>query len=108
MSAYSENFRLIDWSGFKPAPKQAQTEERGKAFYFVPDIAPFVSPMSGKVLSSRKQVRHEERGYGVRQCGELSKVEHFDNTRLKPVTVRERALEQAFGRAIEKTGFRGD
>ena len=102
---YAKNFAEIDWSGFKPSPPKRVAEERGKAAYFMPDITPFVSPMSGRVLSSRNQVRHEERGYGVRQCGELNKVEHFDNTRLKPMATNERALERAFKTALEKTGM---
>ncbi len=107
MSAYSENFKLIDWSNFKPTPsKRDAAVKHGDAAYYMPDIAPFVSPMSGKVLSSRKQVKHEERGYGVRQCGELDKVSDFDPYKNKPQMVNERALERAFGIALEKHGLR--
>ncbi len=106
MSAYSENFKLIDWSGFKPTRTKRAEESKDAAPYYMADIKPFVSPLSGKVLSSRKQVRHEERGYGARQCGELNKVSDFDPYRLKPQTTNERALERAYGQALEKLGMR--
>lgn len=106
MSAYSDNFKNIDWSGFKPTKRQVQTEERGKAPYVMPDITPFRSPLSGKVLSSRKQVQHEERGYGARQCGEMKTAEEFNNFKAKPQVTNERALERAYGQALEKLGMR--
>ncbi len=69
----------------------------------MPDIKPFVSPLSGKVLSSRKHVQHEERGYGVRQAGELRKPEDFKSH--KPVEINDRRLERAFQIGLEKTGL---
>jgi hypothetical protein len=104
MSAYSENFKLIDWSGFRPMPPKPVEDRKSTGPYFMPDITPFVSPMSGKVLSSRKQVQHEERGYGVRQAGELRHDINNFNSR-KPVEVNERALEKAFQVGLEKTGL---
>ena len=105
MSTYSDNFREIDWSGFKPTPSKRAAEKRATGPMYIPDIKPFVSPMSGKVLSSRKQVQHEERGYGVRACGELKNVSDFDNTK-REVRVNERGLERAFGTALDKLGMR--
>ncbi len=102
MGAYSENFRLIDWSGFKPTPSKPP-EDKGNVFYFMPDIVPFRSPLSGKVLSSRKQVQHEERGYGVRQAGELRKPEDFASH--KRPEINERKLDQAFREGLGKVGL---
>ena len=103
--AYAKNFAEIDWSGFKPTPSKRATKDIGVGPMYMPDIKPFVSPMSGKVLSSRKQVQHEERGYGVRQCGELDKVSDFDNTQ-REVKTNERGLERAYGIALDKLGMR--
>ncbi len=102
MSAYSDNFKLIDWSGFKPTPSKP-VEDKGNVFYFMPDIVPFVSPLSGKVLSSRKQVQHEERGYSVRQAGDLRKPEDFHSQ--KAPVINERKLEQAFREGLGKVGL---
>lgn len=103
MSAYSDNFKRIDWSGFKPTPPKPREEPGAAGPYYMADITPFRSPLSGRVLSSRKQVQHEERGYGVRQCGELGKVSDFRSH--KPVEPNERKLEAAFRVGLEKTGL---
>ncbi len=98
---YRDNYKAIKWS--KPKPSQPRVaEEKGKAAYYVPDIAEFVSPMSGRVLSSRKQVQHEERGYGVRQCGELKNASDFDNTGRSRERTNDRAIESAFRKTLEK------
>ncbi len=99
--AYRENFKLIKWARTAKVTVMPD-EEKGKAAYYVPDIKEFVSPMSGRVLSSRKQVQHEERGYGVRQCGELKNVSDFDNTARSRERTNDRAIEKAFRKTLEK------
>ncbi len=101
--AYRENFKLIKWAP-RPEPlviRSARSRE-ANAPYYVPDIKEFVSPMSGRVLSSRKQVQHEERGYGVRQCGELKNASDFDNTGRSRERTNDRAIESAFRKTLEK------
>ena len=58
--------------------KKAAKRGTRQSFMFMPDITPFVSPLSGEELTSRSQVREQERQYGVRQCGELTSTEDFD------------------------------
>jgi hypothetical protein len=41
-----------------------------RAFYVMPDIKEFVSPIDGSLISSRSKLRHHNRGHNVRQCGD--------------------------------------
>lgn len=103
MSAYSDNFALIDWSGFRPTPP-AKRERRGKSTMVMPDIAEFVSPVDYSLISSRSQLRAHERRHGVRQCGELKNAADFNPYTAKSVT-NEKALERSYRQALEKTGW---
>ncbi len=105
MSAYSDNFALIDWSGFKPSAPPKRVEKRGKAPTVMPDIAEFVSPVDYSLISSRSQLRAHERRHGVRQCGELKTAAEFNPYTAKPQVTNEKALERAYRQALEKTGF---
>ena len=58
--------------------KKAARKPNRRSFMFMPDITPFVSPLSGEELTSRSQVRDHERQYEVRQCGELTSTGDFD------------------------------
>jgi hypothetical protein len=49
------------------------------ASYVMADIREFVSPMDGKMVSSRSQLREHEIKHGVRQCGELTSHRDFDS-----------------------------
>jgi hypothetical protein len=96
--SYAENYKLIQWTK-RPEPEviRSARSREANAPYYMPDIKPFVSPMSGKELSSRRQVQHEERGYGVRQCGELKNVSDFDNTK----TARSRNDDPRHGAGLQ-------
>lgn len=100
--AYREGYALIRWTPIKPsAPTQTQ-EQKGKASYFMPDIAEFTSPLNFERITSRSQLREHEKRHGVRQCGELKSAADFDNKRLKPQAPREKALERAYRNALSK------
>ncbi len=107
--AYRDNFKLIKWvERPKPSANTVGSEPSvlgtnyAVAPYYVPDIKEFVSPMSGRVLSSRRQVQHEERGYGVRQCGELKNLSDFDNTARSRERTNDRVIEKAFRKTLEQ------
>jgi hypothetical protein len=101
--SYAENYKQIQWAKRpEPAEIRSARNRAANAPYYMPDITPFVSPMSGKVISSRKHVAHEERGYGVRQCGELKKVSDFDNTKTALARNDDRAMERAFKQALDR------
>lgn len=102
MSAYSDNYKAIKWSPIEVKLPAAPPESRGAGPTYMPDIKEFVSPMSGRVISSRKQVRDEERGYGVRQCGELKNVSDFDNTKRSHERTNDRDIERAYRKALEQ------
>lgn len=99
--AYRDNYKLIKWAKPKAAEPKL-SEERGKAAYYMPDIKEFRSPMSGRLLSSRKQVAHEERGFGVKQCGELKKVEDFDNRKTGASRTNDRQFDEAFRKGLQQ------
>lgn len=102
--AYAENYKLIQWAPLKPsAPKQA--EEKGQGAYFMPDIKEFVSPMSGRLISSRKHLRDEERAYNVKQCGELKAPSDFDNSHRLNEAPNERRVSEAYAAALQKLGL---
>ncbi|MFO1183570.1 MAG: hypothetical protein U1E56_02130 [Bauldia sp.] len=87
MSRYSENYALIDWG--EGPPGSSRKTERGqkpaaKAAFFMPDIAPFVSPIDCSEITSRSKLREHERRYGVRQCGELKRLEDWDQRVYRP------------------------
>lgn len=57
----------------------------GRAPGVMGDIKPFVSPIDGKEISSRSQLREHERRHGVRQCGELKSAADFVAPDYEPV-----------------------
>ncbi len=101
--AYKRNYNLIKWAPLPDRPAESHSRERKRAtsYYFVPDITPFVSPMSRRVISSRKHLRDEERAYSVKQVGNDLKVPDYDNSERRQ-QVNERAIDAAFRRAAEK------
>jgi len=50
-------------------PVEEYRREEGAAMRVMPDIAPFISPIDGSLISSRTQLREHERVHSVRQCG---------------------------------------
>lgn len=102
--AYRENYALIDWGPPRQiAPKQKPEGPKGP--FFMPDIAPFQSPIDFSEIGSRSALRDHERRYGVRQCGELKSPQDFDNSTKRAEAFRERSFDQAFRRAVEKAGI---
>lgn len=102
--AYRQNYKLIEWAPIKPSEPKRETP-KGKAAYFVPDIQPFVSPMSRRVISSRKHLRDEERAYNVKQVGNDLKPHEYDNSHRLNEGFNERHFDRAFKAALEKTGL---
>lgn len=101
--AYSTNYDLIDWSDFKPATPVRVIKKADGGPTFVPDIAPFLSPVDRTVISSRSQLREHERRHGVRQVGTDLKLSDYA-AKPEPKT-NERALERAYQIALQKTGL---
>lgn len=101
--AYASNYDLIDWSDFKPATIAKVETEHGKGPYFVPDIAPFVSPVSRTMITSRSELREHNKRHGVFQVG--SDLKPQDYTAHKPAQVNEHALERAYRLALQKVGM---
>jgi hypothetical protein len=103
---YAENFAGIDWSAHTNVERRRPVEVvRGKSTYVMSDIAEFVSPVNYELISSRSQLREHERRHKVRQCGELKNASDFDNTKLHPQEPREKALEAAYRKTLEKLGL---
>lgn len=107
MSRFSERHREIDWGAHKDWKPARKTQETGgqSAPYFLPDIKPFQSPIDYSQITSRSQLREHERRHNVRQCGELNKPEHFDNSDRRENSFNERAFDSAYRNALEKTGL---
>lgn len=103
MSRFSDNYKDIVWGNHPLPERRSRATDSGPTF--VPDIAPFRSPMSGRILSSRKHVRDEERAYNVRQCGELKSPTDFDNSPRLNEGFNERRFDSAFRTALEKAGL---
>lgn len=101
---YRENYAAIDWSG-TPEWKPAQREQPGPSTYFMPDIAPFVSPLDHSVISSRSGLRDHEKRHGVKQVGNDYKASDYDAAKTRGSTFNERRLEGAYRTALEKAGL---
>lgn len=100
--AYSTNYSLIDWSDFKPAMPVKIKQETGSGPMFMPDIAPFLSPIDYSVVSSRSQLREHEKRYEVKQVGTDLKLADYG---ARPDHHNERAVERAYRTALEKKGL---
>lgn len=101
--AFATNYDLIDWSDFRPSIIAKVEQPKGSGPYFVPDIAPFVSPIDYSVISSRSGLREHEKQYQVRQVGADLKPQ--DYSAQKPAQLNERALEPAYRHALGKAGL---
>lgn len=77
--------RTGDWKPErKRKGKAADKWDYDRAFYVMPDIKEFVSPIDGSLISSRSKLRHHNRGHNVRQCGDWKPGEIIarENTRI--------------------------
>lgn len=100
-----------EWRWVETEPKRVyaapRQESRGPTF--VPDIAPFVSPIDRSEITSRSQLREHERRHGVRQCGELSKPSDYDNSGRMRESFNEGRFNAAFRHAVNRVdGIKGD
>lgn len=68
-SRYSENFKLIDWSDFRPLPSQSRGIKDRPAFHIMRDIDPFISPVTDEVIGGRRQKREHMREHGLEEVG---------------------------------------
>jgi hypothetical protein len=70
MSAYSDNFRLIDWSDLKPTPSKIPREIKDRtAFHVIRDCDPFRSPITGEIIGGNRQRREHMREHKVEEVG---------------------------------------
>lgn len=93
---------LIDWTKYY-AQKAA---ERNPAAYFVPDLKSFISPLDGKEISSRSQLREHEARHNVRQVGNDLKLPDYDAASVrKRAPQSDRAMSAAFHTALQKAGL---
>ena len=105
MSRFSDRHKEIDWGAHKDwRPARPERKQGASAPFFMPDIAPFISPIDYTEIRSRSALREHERKHGVRQVGDL-KPQDFDNSTRKADTFNERRFEEAFRKAVERTGI---
>ncbi len=103
--SYQDNYKLIDWSVKSPhEPVVKRATKVGKAPTFMPDIAPFVSPITKREISSRSQLREHNKAHGVFQVGNDIKPSEY--TSRAPSQMNERAFERAFNTALDKSGLK--
>ena len=70
MSAYSDNFKLIDWSDLKPTPNKIPRVIKDRtAFHVIRDIDPYRSPITGERIGGRRQHREHLRDHGMIEAG---------------------------------------
>jgi hypothetical protein len=103
--AYRENYAEIEW---KELPLESIQKTKGPSGpFFMADIQPFVSPLDFTTISSRSQLREHEKRHGVRQCGELKSHTDFakETQRWPDTAFNEKNFDQAFRKAVEKTGL---
>ena len=66
--SYSDNYQKIKWSAEQVTihkhDKKLQT-----GFNIVRDVDPFLSPIDGSVIGSRRDLREHEKRHNVRQVG---------------------------------------
>lgn len=70
MGAFSDNYKLIDWSDLKPTPSKIPRQIKDRtAFHFIRDLDPYKSPMTGEIIGGRRQHREHMRDHGVIEAG---------------------------------------
>ncbi len=78
-SAYIEGLAGIDWSVGRAERDAARAEReagrtayrgKGQGIQVVPDIAPFIEPIEGKVIGGNRQKREFMRHHGVIDTGD--------------------------------------
>jgi len=80
--------------------------ERNPAAYFVPDLKSFISPLDGREISSRSQLREHELKHNVRQVGNDLKLPDYDAASVrKRAPQNDRELSAAFHQALQKAGL---
>ena len=67
--AYRDGYDLIDWKPLKSTASRETREQRAAGPYFIPDIAPYRSPIDGSVVGGRRQHRDHMRAHGVIEVG---------------------------------------
>ena len=75
---------IWDDDRWTPAQEYYARQRKVEATGYLPDIAPFQSPIDYSEITSRSQLREHEQRHGVRQCGELKSAADFDNRKIKP------------------------
>ena len=98
--SYRENYKLIKWSPIKVT--QRTEEEKGKASYFMPDIAEFIAP-GGVQIGSRSKLREYEKRTGTKQCGELKRPEEYGQANNPQPN--KAAIDRAYRKTLEQKGL---
>jgi hypothetical protein len=104
--AYRENFKLIDWSGFKPSqapPQPVRKRSRLAGPMVISDtMEPVQSMLDGRMYTSKSKLRATYRAAGVTEVGN-------DVSLKPPPPPRSRhdrkAVRAAVGRAFSKAGL---
>lgn len=65
--AYRRNYAEIEWKPLKKTP--AKEARKGPAFYIIPDLEPYKSPITDEVIRSRSHHRVHLRDHGVIEVG---------------------------------------
>lgn len=83
-----------------------QAAGKSQAAFFMTDIAPFISPIDGKEISSRSALREHERRHNVFQVGNDIKPADYDAAaRRRQAPNNDRAIENAYRVAVQKAGL---
>lgn len=96
--AYKENFKEIDWSGFRPSSRPRQAVPAARSSFPAPmvvrdEMPPVQSQATGKMYDSKSAIRREYRQLGMTEVG---------NEKLKPRVRQPKSDRNAIKTTIEK------
>lgn len=69
MSAYSENYKLIDWSDLNVTPNKPREIKDRTSFHVIRDIDPYRSVVDGSVIGGRRQHREHLKQHDLIEVG---------------------------------------
>lgn len=69
---FTGEYRWVEDEGGRTVYSKAERPKR--AFYIVPDIEPFVSPIDDTVVGGRRQKRDHMRVHGVEEAGDIKRT----------------------------------
>lgn len=106
MSAFSENYKLIDWSDLKPsAPPKPVRKARSHLpgpMLIRDDMEPVRSMLDGRMYDSKAKLRATYRSAGVVEVGNDVKLTPPPKPRTR---VNRKEIEATVGRAFSRAGL---